>query len=347
MSHLILENKMMLLRDEPGWHNLGTVFTDGPTMSEALVRIDGDFDITKEQNYVWAPGGLIKAPGQYSLIRHLTADDTTVLGSCGERYEVIQHRDFVRYMEPVNQQWPLETLGVLKDGELIFATFAMGGRAVLGIDSEYHKSYLLISNTTDGGTAVASRMVSTRVVCWNTHQMAMHGATAAVDISHMAGANAELKFHGELIAAAIKAEKESGDAMDSLALKVLNGEMTKELIARIYPEPKKPARLESAVAEHIAIADATFAEMIRASKERYELAVQRQEQKREVVKDLFGFFNDNFSQVGSTAYALFQSVVETEDWMRGRNVNESALFGERARNKEFAYATIVGEVGRK
>lgn len=24
MSHLILENKMMLLRDEPGWHNLAT-----------------------------------------------------------------------------------------------------------------------------------------------------------------------------------------------------------------------------------------------------------------------------------------------------------------------------------
>lgn len=130
-------------------------------MSEALVRIDGDFDITKEQNYVWAPGGLIKAPGQYSLIRHLTADDTTVLGSCGERYEVIQHHDSVRYMEPVNQQWPLETLGVLKDGELILPPSQWGAAPCSESTPSTTESYLLISNTTDGGTTVASRMVST------------------------------------------------------------------------------------------------------------------------------------------------------------------------------------------
>ena len=55
----------------------------------------------------------------------------------------------------------------------------------------------------------------------------------------------------------------------------------------------------------------------------------------------FHAFNDQFTRLADTPYAIYQAIVETEDYRRGVNNSATAVFGQRADTKARAFKSAL------
>jgi hypothetical protein len=60
---------------------------------------------------------------------------------------------------------------------------------------------------------------------------------------------------------------------------------------------------------------------------------------REAAKERFEAFDP--PRLRGTVWAAYNAVTEVADWREGRNADESALFGGRAKEKSRAYAAAM------
>ena len=69
----------------------------------------------------------------------------------------------------------------------------------------------------------------------------------------------------------------------------------------------------------------------------YEKEVESVKAIREGATGLFERFNDEHTKFANTAWGAYNAIVETEDYRKGWNISESALFGPRAQRKAKAF----------
>jgi phage/plasmid-like protein (TIGR03299 family) len=136
-----------------------------------------------------ALGSIMNFDDQKVLYRSDTKEPLSVVGS---RYQVVQPREVLEFYRDLTEVsgFELETAGVLKAGKKFWA-LARTGKQVALKGSDMVKGYLLLATSCDGTLATTATPTTIRVVCSNTLNLALNGASCAVKVPHRSSFDAQ------------------------------------------------------------------------------------------------------------------------------------------------------------
>jgi len=343
-------------RREPAWHGLGQTF-DGPiTMLEAVGRINAGYVVDKAPLFAKVGNRYVPVGGQIGLVRQPTDDDPEyrVLGVASrDDYGLVQNHELARILDPLSEQWPVETVGVLGQGETIFFTLDAGTVRIGRSNREEVRQFFLVSDTKNGRTAGRIAFTPVRVVCQNTLSLGLSAAVARASLRHSAEYADEMRFRVGLMKQMQRIMRETTATFNHMARVVLNPDKAAAIFELSYPYPSMPAKV--ALAEALTARDRNelgdeYSEQLLGvdkARETYDFYRGRTEVFRAGAAELFAKINDEHPAIANTPWAAYNAVVECEDYRNGgKGVLASALFGARAVTKarafEAAYAAAVG-----
>lgn len=138
---------------------------------------------------------LTKVPNAYATYR---TDTNQVLGTVGNRYEVIQNIEAFDFFDEIIGEGhaQYETAGALGDGQTVFITAKLPDNLL--VNKENIEKYLLFTMSHDGTSAIKIMFTPIRVVCNNTLSAALKGG-GKVAIKHTANARNKLEIAHEIL----------------------------------------------------------------------------------------------------------------------------------------------------
>lgn len=352
MGHNLFGERFIGYR-EPAWHKLGLVIEERISLPDAVEMARANFGIIKAPKYAKLNGKYVELDG-IAIIREPTPDDNKYveLGQAKEGYTFLQNMEIAERFNPLTDKWPLETIGVLGKGETIFMVLDAG---TMEIGGQEVRCFFLITDTRDGRTSMSIHFTPLKTVCQNTLEAGKAAAVATADLRHTASLEDEVAWRVGLLG-----------EMQNVADKVIHSyelmtqvQMTPRDVTAVlkaaYPYPRKPKKvemLETLESEEVKqfsglLSSANYSAKL------WENAKARADERRDLVKELFGKLNDSEPENANTPWHLYNAVVEFEDFRepQGKETEEDAdyavLFGERAKTKARAYEAAVKLTERK
>ena len=341
-----IDNDRFLGYRTPAWHRLGHVVTERLKAVAACKQYGFDFAIGKEATFL-ADG---TPTGMFALVREARADGPkAVIANVGADYAFLQNRDIAALVDGsgLTDAWGLETMGSLGVGETFFLTLDAGEADVRG--DQVH-DYFLLTERRDGGHAVEIAFTPVRVVCQNTLSAGLREATVKASVAHVGDVRGELKFRVDVIAACKQARAATLAAFDALAGCRVSEAEAGQIVAAAYPYPSRPKGLDiaeqvlGAVSPDSAVYIAGLGRLQLAG-EQYAYAKKRMDDFRQAARERYMAYNDQMPSLARTAWAVWQGVVEMEDYRSGGGADESLLWGPRAKNKAMSFARAL-EIAR-
>lgn len=328
----------------PAWHGLGTVFNDSPSASEAFSRTGLDYPYLECPVLAQVDGSvLLPVAGKKAIVRGPTLDDPMhrTLAVVSEDFGVIQNMEIARMLDVLSNKWPIETVGALGQGETIFGTFD-AGQAKIGGD-DIHK-YFLFSDSKDGSRNLEIAFTPVRVVCQNTLTLGLKQASSRFTLGHKKTVRQYAEWGINVIARLQANEEVILADLNALTEIRLDAEEVRLLLNQIYPEPVRSGPHGLVLAAFEAAGDDIPEDLQSEYTDRehgYARWVERAQLMRSSATELLARFNDEQPPLAWTAWALYNSVVELEDFRRGKgDVAMSAVFGQRATTKARAFNLI-------
>lgn len=197
-------------------------FSTPVTIDEAIDAIGANYSV-KKQALLRVPEEIIRAinMGQVSsmdLSQYLTTENiidthsatyieesNKTINVVGSKYGVVQNSKAFEFIDLMTsgtlgaEQTPIiETAGILDDGARMYVTAKMPNKFFIdGDDGEGIDDYILFTNTHDGSGAVMALFTPIRVICQNTLNAAIRGASNKVAFKHTANVGERLEFSKE------------------------------------------------------------------------------------------------------------------------------------------------------
>jgi phage/plasmid-like protein (TIGR03299 family) len=166
------------------WHGLGVQIGTDLTPSEILIAAGLDWTVEKRALYAVSGGGLVTdVPNHFALVR---MSDGKTLDVVGCRYTPTQNADAIDFFKRFTAagDMTMETAGSLEGGRRIWGLAKIGdGYTLAGGDRV--EGYLLLCSPHIMGEAFTVKLVSIRVVCYNTLTRALRAAGPAFRMSHL------------------------------------------------------------------------------------------------------------------------------------------------------------------
>lgn len=336
MAHNIFNERFYSLRN-PAWHGLGKVGEQEQTATDIFNGMN-PYIITLEPVFAEVDGNTLQLPNQV-ITRHPLPDDPSYrsFGIVGMDYTII---DPLRTCEIYDEstQRPVETLGVLGQGESLFITtrlpsFVVSSSKGGGLDEV--DSYLLLHSPYGDG-AIQVRVTPVRVVCQNTLIAAKAASTESFKIIHDAQVEKRLALWMSGIVQRAEAKSQGlQDSFNLMASTDMDEEVAEDILKRIYVDPRKPSYVPDS-------------NVMEKRNKAYEASVHWNEEWRErVMEDWQGAgMGMDSKMMQNTGWGLYNAVVEIEDYRPTPKWAESSrgynsLFGDRAQRKELAFAEVL------
>lgn len=346
MAHNIFGDRFIGKR-QPAWHKLGQTFEEPITAVEAITRAGIDFEIVK-MPLTYEGWGQRRAIPQVALVRQPTTDDPDphCIGVVSESYEFLQNRELAALIDQtVGQHLPVETAGALGKGETFFLTLDAGESEI--VPTERVHNYFLVTDNRSGGQSLQIAYTPVRVVCQNTLTSGLSAATVKWGISHLAGHRAQIEADARILGAIHAAQGKITETMRQMATTKVSAETVTTILETVYVEPKMPQivqrvqSLKDFGVELDTVAAQSLDKRIKdAMGERNRIATFRAG-----ARTLYDKFNDEFPRVAGTGWAIYNAIVETEDFKNGFwGVEESLLWGERAGRKSTAFKATIAAI---
>lgn len=176
------------------WHQLGTPLDGQKSAEEMAEAASLNWRVVLQPilaNAVGAPGTLVQVNvGKAVTMRDI---DSHPIGIVGDKYVPIQNSEIFEFAEALfglDRSVVFETAGALNDGRVVFALAAIPEKAI-DIDGDPQgriMPYLILSSGHDGLRAFSAAPTPVRVVCQNTLNMALAGASNIYTIRHTVNA---------------------------------------------------------------------------------------------------------------------------------------------------------------
>jgi phage/plasmid-like protein (TIGR03299 family) len=326
----------------PAWHGLGTVFKGPISATTAVMRAQLDYQVNAFPLTVRAYGRNMPVD-RVAIVREPLVDDPQprVFGVAGNEYTILQNTEFAALLDPLCEEWPVETAGALGYGERMFFTLDAGTTQVAG--EELHQ-YFLITDGKTGNTSTRVAFTPVRVVCQNTLISGLAAATVTASIPHRSTARDELEFRISLMKQMRQTQQRILTLMAQFAKQQLTSAEVNVVLKDAYPEPKAPSNvaLLEEIGDLVEFVDNSTMARLNQSQERYDYQCRRARALRQAAHTLFERFNVGHPHVAGTAWAIYNAVVETEDYREGGGeVEAAALFGDRAQAKARAFRAAL------
>lgn len=332
-------------RREPAWHGLGKTFDTPMTMTEAVVKANIDFRIAKHPVVasIDTPEGTELIPtNDFAVVREPVDDDDQyrVLSIVGKQWTPIQASTLATMLDPITEQFPVETIGALGYGEKIFMTLNAGEAEICGED---HELYYLVTDHRDGGGALSIAFTPVRVVCQNTLTAGLSQSKVNVRLRHTRTIEADAEWYVGIFNQLAVAKDKAIEEMDTLSTVRINEKEMERVITSAYPDASKPQRLtlsKDLTPDNVpASIWSTLLKDKQKQVEEFEKRQARVDRIRDGARERYAVFNDEFPNLAETPWAIWQAVCETEDYRRGHKDSGTAVFGTRADAKARAFTT--------
>jgi phage/plasmid-like protein (TIGR03299 family) len=355
-----LYGERFLGRREPAWHGLGQTFDQALAIGvrEAVELAQCDYKVYKvpmtanvgEIDGLSAP---IVLGNQVALMREPTHDDPIwqFFGTATDDYGLLQNTDIADAVEVLNEVWPIETVGALKNGRTFFLVLDAGSDDVAG---EEIKKYFLVTDTKDGGTSAKIAFTPIRVVCQNTLTAGLRVATNSASIPHNSNVVSELEWRVNLLKQLSEAQVATMQSFRLMAETQITEDMARLVFESAYPYPSKPKKVSlleelGQDIDNLPEYDEIIASLQDVNSQ-YQYFIDRADLFRGAVEDNYAVLNDKHPETAGTAWLAWQAVTEAEDWRRGPStagkIEASLLFGARAQAKRRAYNTALDFVSK-
>ena len=329
-------------RREPAWHRLGEVFPadEKITATEAMARADILFGIDKHPQVVKMEDGTELETDSYAVVREPTSDDPIhrVLATVGKEWTAIQAKDLGKMLDPISNRFPVETAGAIGMGEKIFITLDAGNSTIAGED---HNLFWLVTDHRDGTGALTIAFTPVRVVCQNTLVTGLRSSKVSVNLKHNKSINTDTAFYLDIFNQMARTQESVVESMNSLTKTTLIEAQVKAIVDSAYPTASKPNRLrlsDGIVADDVPAGVWTRILTDRQyQQEEYGKRQARVDRIRENAYERIDVFNQEFSNLANTPWAIYNAIVETEDYRRGWDGSGTTLFGQRAEAKARAF----------
>lgn len=248
MAHDLLGDRMFV-GTESAWHNLGVInpLADSFMQAVTIPQLGMDYSIHKLPLTATLPDGTIVATDSYGLVRDPIAvieaeNKYQYLGECSASYEYFQNRDVAGLLDSLLQDtgWKFSTCGVIKRGATIFMTCDMGNVSLFGDDFARYFSYI---ETRDGKTSAVAIASNIKIVCRNTHDLALREASSRIAIPHHSGHRNIAAWAMELVAMANKSSDVQFKAIQQLLDIAVTDEQFVSILDAIVDMPTMPRLL--------------------------------------------------------------------------------------------------------
>jgi phage/plasmid-like protein (TIGR03299 family) len=328
MAHHIFDQRFYAHR-KPAWHRLGYVSEEAHTAVEVgdLIGLPKVYErpIAAKGDQVYMPIPGYKAIVGVSQIEGKPKASTYAV--VVDHYEVLTHEHFTHLFHQATGS-RVETMGLLGDGETLFLTAPI---STIDVRGDEVNNYLMTLNPLNGRAAIQTRTTSVRVVCANTLALALkEDTTRAFRIRHTQGKVAEqvedwLRMTWSQTQGMTELLKGAYEAMARLHV---IPDTVAETLETVYPIPDEP--------EHPTDA-------IRAA---WEKGRETQQSHQHTVMELFEGSHTHTAATHGTAWGLWNSVVEYEDFARPRSNARSRVFGAGAERKAKAFDHLYAMTGQ-
>lgn len=180
MSHQITLSDSLILAEKRGWHGLGTVLPQAPSLVEAFPISGLGWQVDKVPVKLEDSGELV--PGAFCNRR---SDNGELLGMVGDKYRVFQNSELFGLAQAITEDGAaeVETCGSLRGGRDVFLLVRNDSFELGRNGDDQVQTFSLIHNTHDGSSSLRVLGTSVRVVCANTLAYAMGGKSAKAGIS--------------------------------------------------------------------------------------------------------------------------------------------------------------------
>lgn len=240
MAHNIEYNKAkgthsFFSKKEMPWHNLGQIVEDAKTSSEVLKLANLDFEVITAPNHAKYGEEYIRNPLSFSTVR---TDNKEVLGTVGNKYKVLQNTEAFNFFDDIvgSKEAIFETAGVLGEGQKIFITAKLPDYIIIdgGLSDDTIEQYLLLTNDHTGSESAQITFTPVRVVCNNTLNMALRGATNVYRIRHTKSIKSRLDEVARLMGLKNKYFNELAIGLNAMKAIKLSESNVKHLLCEIY-----------------------------------------------------------------------------------------------------------------
>lgn len=350
MAHEIFGDRF-LGRREPAWHGLGQVFSADEVLTtwEGMQRVGLDYTFEKLPIHVTLPSGEVAALPQVAIMRSPTADSPqwTHINTVDPDFGVLQHSDIADVLDSsgISARWPLETLGALRDGGTMFATFRETPYDVKG---QQINRFFLVSDGKDGNHALKLAVVHIRVVCQNTLTMALSDKNSVqISLSHHKTIAKDMTNYAQLIAQLEHAQAGVTQFMQQLANVTIDDATVKRIAEIAYPDPATPQKVrlfdQYLKSAKLVKLDAAMIEDMQKASEQYEVRREHQVALRDGIMTCYRKLNDDYPATANTLWHGINAGTEVLDCQAGKSAVSAAqdiMFGHRAtaRNAVMSYA---------
>jgi hypothetical protein len=324
----------------PAWHNLGICTEDDTSAVNALGLLTPYF-FEKRPVTIFMNNELVEV-GDYAIVRSPVPDDPKErnFGYATKHYTIVQPLEICEIFDE-NVKQPVETLGMLGKGEKLFLTWKMPEFDVKGDQVDL---YGFVACGYDAKFGVSLNVVTTRVVCQNTWSIAVSEAEHTqvegrgriwIGRHNSGNIKRDLGIWMEHVQEQAQGKAEVTKALFNqfAEFPMEDKDVVYNLLFGIYPDPKKlpvdyPAKLAGEK-------QATIDELTEKAKKDRE--------------SVFNLFDGQDTAIDATAWGLFNSCTEFENWGRStkKDASASIMIGNRANTMTRAASVIQAYVNKK
>lgn len=329
MAHEI--DSMMYVGEKP-WHKLGKELGQVATAAEALAAAGLDWTVAKKPLHL-IDGTVV--PDHFAIVRE---DANKPLGVVGNVYEPLQNKDAFSFFDAVvgSKEAIYHTAGSLRGGQYVWILAKLPG-TIRVVKDDLIEKFLLLTNAHNGMKAARMLFTPIRVVCMNTHNIAIRLAENEMQKAREAGdefvGNATMRHTTNLGAKVAEVRKSLGivsmqyqvyaDAAKRLAMTAVTTAAWNSYLVNtgIKPVGKKDSELST--------------------------------QTKKIIEDVSAMFDkgrgNDLPGVKHTLWGAFNAVVEYVDYKRSDDKNDtrakSILFGSGANLKQKAWDAALSLAG--
>jgi phage/plasmid-like protein (TIGR03299 family) len=327
----------------PAWHRLGIVSQQDESAIDVLKQL-GDYTIEKRPVFVTL-NGQNQETGDFALIRSATKEDQKEVnfGYCTKQYAVMQPKEIAEIFDDSVKQ-PVETMGMLGSGEKLFLTWKLPDIDVKSDDKV--QTYGFVASGYDGKFGSSLSVVTTRVVCQNTFNIAINeGESQKYNDTgkgkvwsgrhNSSNMKRDLSIWMEHVQEkALRKSEEIKESLEAMALYSI-GSTTQlaDILFSVYNDPQPlPADYPSKLRDE--------------KQEKIDMLAEKARNDRYLVEELF---NGAGTQIDNTMWGLFNSITEYENWgrMTKKPAEYSIVMGNRANTMAKAYNVITSYIQKQ
>ena len=317
---------------------------DKVTVKDGLRELGLLADLEKVPLKAHLKNGDIDDTSKYAIYRKPTKQDKKyrqISDRVGKDYEILQPSQLAKILDPISKQYPVETIGVDGNGKKLYMTLNLGNSKIANED---HELYWLIVDSRDGQGKFHMAFTPIRVVCQNALVSARDSASITLALNHRKGIHSEVRDFSRMFNQLLTKQEETIEAMNSMATNKLKKKDVTEIIEHAYQEPKVSQRINNR--KNLEMSP----NMIKKQLEDFSVHEKKKSNIqiiRDNAMDRYNVFNEEHPKLARTSWAIYNAIVETEDFRRNRGNSANGFLpnGERAINKMRAFSKALEFVG--